>query len=146
MPTSYTDVYNDFLGKVTDYDFAEFEQGDAEATLFGYMVRACNRFNTVCLIDLSDRDDTTYVFNNNLPEDVIDVISNGLVAEWIKPKYFKDINLKNFLNTKDYTLSSSPANMLLAVRSAYIQAENDFTKSMIEYSYNHADIENIGLN
>ena len=48
MSTPYSDIYNDFLNKITDYDLPKFEDTDRQEILFGFMKSSCVKFKKVC--------------------------------------------------------------------------------------------------
>ena len=115
MATPYSDVFNVFLGKITDYDLPKFNDIDREDILEGYMVSACVKFNKVCLVDLYDRNNDSKQFNNDLDDEIIDIITENMLVEWLKPKLLSTENLENALSTKDFSLFS-PANLLGNIR------------------------------
>lgn len=139
MATPYSDIYDCFLSRVTDYGFLSLIDSDKEDILCKYMILACAKFNRLCKVDLSDRDDEAMIFNNSLSDEIIDIITTGMVVEWLKPKYYFDDHLRNVLNTNDYKLASSPANMLSAIRETYKETNKEFKAMMREYSFNHKD-------
>jgi hypothetical protein len=143
MATSYDDIYNTFLEKITDYDLLAFTDANKEVILYGYMIRACSKFQNICEVDLSDRDETLDQFNEDLDDEIIDIITTGMTAEWLKPKYLFDDHMKNMLNTSDYKLAASPANMLGSIRETYLQTKKEFESMMNKYSYVHGSIEDL---
>lgn len=138
MGTPYSDIYDDFLNRITDYDLLQFEYEDREEILHKFMCKACTKFNNICVVDLNDRDDEDSAFNITVPDDAIDIISTGMIVEWLKPKYYFNENLKNVLNTKDYS-TFSPANLLSQIRELYKDTNREFKDMIIQYSYDHAD-------
>lgn len=145
MATLYFDIYNPFLEKITDYDLPAFIETDRENILHGFMVRTCSKFQRICKcatkIDLSDRDETLKQFNDTLTDDIIDIITTGMTVEWLRPKYLYDDNMKNMLNTKDYNMAASPANMANSIRATYLQAKKEFESDMNKYSFVNGDFD-----
>lgn len=137
MATPFSDVYNSFLDRVTDYDFSSLT--DPETILYGLMVRSCGKFNRVCVVDLSDINTDLKQFNNDLDDEIIDIITTGMTVEWLKPKYYLNENLKNSLNTKDYT-TFSPANLLGQIRETYLETKKEFEGLINKYSFIHGDV------
>ena len=72
-------------------------------------------------------------------DELIEIISEGMVVQWLKPYVYKQELLENVLNTRDFTLYS-PAELLLRVGNAYAKAQKDYTQMIREYSYNHGDL------
>lgn len=143
MSTPYSDVYNDFLGKVTDYDLPKFENTDREEILFGYMKSACVKFKNVCKVNLFDRDEVLHNFNQDLNDEIVNIISELMVAEWLKPKVLSTENLKNCLSTKDFNLFS-PANLLKETRETYNMCRKESTRLINNYSFENADFTKLG--
>lgn len=138
MATQYSDVYNSFLGKVTDYDLPKFNDIEREEIIEGYMVSACVKFNKVCLVDLYDRDDDLKQFNKDLDDEIIDIITENMLVEWLKPKLLSTENLENALSTKDFTLFS-PANLLSNIRETMNLIKKEARVLINNYSFNNAD-------
>ena len=147
MATLYSDVYNPFLEKITDYDLPAFAEADRENILHGFMIRTCTKFQRICKtignIDLSDRDETLKQFNPNLTDEIIDIITTGMTVEWLKPKYLYDDNMKNMLNTKDYSMAASPVNMANSIRNTYLETKKEFESMMNGYSFANGNIEEL---
>ena len=143
MATQYSGVYNSFLGKITDYDLPKFEDTDREEILFGFMKSACVNFKKVCEVDLYDRDETLKQFNQSLDDEIIDIITELMIVEWLKPKVLSTENLKNCLSTKDFSLFS-PANLLKEMREILTYSKNTARGLINNYSFSHADFTKLG--
>ena len=144
MATPYSVVIGDFLDKIADYHFLQYTSDELYGLAFGYLTRACAQFNPifskVTPFDLNDRDDEAEEFLFDFPDyDAIDVLSEGMIVQWLKPYANNSENLENFLNTKDFSMNST-ANLLSKVRTTYQEAKTEFTTMMREYSYNHGDL------
>lgn len=148
MSTPYSLFTGAFLEKVTEYDFLNLDSNVREAVVDGYMKRACSQFDKICLYSLNDRDDGSRVFNADIPDDeideILDIVSEGMLVQWMKPYMYKQDNLVQVLNTKDFT-TYSPAEMLRQISSAYNSANKKFIGMMREYSYNHGDLTELHL-
>jgi hypothetical protein len=144
MATLYSDIYNSFLDRITDYDLPAFTEENRELILHGFMINSCTKFQRICKkisnIDLSDRDDINKQFNSTLTDEQIDIITTGMIVEWVKPKYYFDENMRNILNTKDYNMAASPVNVLGGVRNTYLQVKKEFESMMNKYSFANGDI------
>lgn len=143
MSTSYSELYNIFLNRITDYDLPVFEETDREAVLHNLLINSCSKFQRICKrashIDLYNRDETLKQFNDKLSDEQIDIITTGMIVEWIKPKYYLDENMRNVLNTKDYNMAASPVNVLGGVRNTYLQVKQEFEAMMNKYSFVNGD-------
>ncbi len=148
MGLSYDVFTAAFLAKVTEYDFLRLDSYDRNATVDGYMKRACAQFNKVCKYDLLDYDDTVREFNITIPGDeideIVDIVSEGMLVQWMKPYFYRADNLENVLNTTDFS-QYSPAELLYRITNAYDASKKDFTNMVREYSYNHGDLSDLAL-
>ena len=148
MSVPYDMFTGAFLGKVTEYDFISLDEYDRNNMVDGYMKRACSQFDKICKYDLSDRDDLIRQFRMNVPDDeideILDIVSEGMLVQWMKPYVFKQDNLVQLLNTKDFT-AYSPAELFRQISSAYSSANKRFVGMMREYSYNHGDLTELHL-
>lgn len=148
MGVSYDVFTNAFLSKVTDYNFLSFDRDNRTEIVDGYMKRAFIQFNKTCKYDLLSRDDTlrelaTEISDEDIDE-IVDIVSEGMLVQWMKPYVYKAENLENILNTKDFT-SYSPAELLLRVSDTYKELKKSFTNMMREYSYNHGDLTDLHI-
>lgn len=148
MGISYDVFTNAFLGKVTEYDFIPLEQYDRNSIVDGYMKRACAQFNRICGYDLVTRDDNIREFAADIPEEdideVADIVSEGMLVQWMKPYVYRSESLENVLNTADYNVYS-PAELLYRITEAYNMAKRDFSNMMKDYSYSHGDLSDLHL-
>lgn len=148
MSISYDVFTSAFLGKVTEYDFLRLDDYDRNSTVDGYMKRACAEFNKVCKYDLTKRDDAVREFSAEIPEDeldeIVDIVSEGMLVQWFKPYFYRADNLINVLNTPDF-YAYSPAELLYRITNAYHEAKRDFSNMIKEYSYNHGDLSDLSL-
>lgn len=138
MPTLYDDVINVFTNKITCYEWYNLIDIEIDKILDGYMISSCIKFRT-CKIDLSDRDDDNRKFNNELNDEMIDIITEGMIVEWLKPILYNSDNMRSFLNTKELNLTS-PQGVLSQIRQTYNECKIEFKKMVIEYSYNNNDV------
>lgn len=133
MATPYEDIYSNFISKITDQDLMNYLEEDRLEMLKNLMNSACTQFKT-CRQDLNSRDEADENFIDTLNSDVIEIISELMLAEWVKPKLYITENFKNVMNTKDFN-QFSPANLLKEIRETYISAKNNARSMMIDYSY-----------
>lgn len=137
-----------FLAKVTDFDFPEKDYLRNDM-IDGYMRRAFAAFRHICLYDFSSSaDDVTRTFMVDVPDEdideIADIVSEGMLVQWMKPYVYRQENLENVLNTKDFT-TYSPAELLYRISEAYKNADKRFVSMMREYSYNHGDLTQLHL-
>ena len=95
MGVSFDTFTKAFLEKITEYDFVMLDKEISADLVDGYMKRACAQFNRICKYDLSARDDANRVFNINIPnediDEIIDIVSEGMIVQWLKPYTYKSL-------------------------------------------------------
>lgn len=148
MNISYDLFIEAFLDKVSEYDFLSLDGFTRNHIVEGYMKRACSQFNRVCKYDLTDRDDVVREFRVSIPDneidEIVDIVSDGMLVQWMKPFVNRQENLESVLNTRDFT-TYSPAELLMRIGNAYEKAQKDYTQLVREYSYNHNDLSELHL-
>lgn len=148
MSVSYDLFAKAFLDKVREYHFPLVDY-ERNGMVDGFMKKAISQFKPVCQYDFSTTaDDVVRAFDVEVkPEDIdelADIVSEGMLVQWMKPYVYAGENLENMLNTKDYT-EYSPATLLHRIKEAYNQAKKDYTNMIREYSYNHGDLTDLHL-
>jgi len=137
-----------FLHKVTEHGFMRLKQYERDDIVNGYFTRACAQFNKICKYDLLDTDEMVREIKTDIPDEdideIIDIVSEGMLVQWFKQYMYKAENFENLLNTADFT-SYSPAELLYRITNAYDSAKRDFINMMREYSYNHGDLSDLSL-
>ena len=149
MSVSYDIFTEAFLAKVSEYSFLCLDIECRTAMVDGFMKRALTAFRKNCKYDLfTTGDDDSRAFNIDIDEadleEIANIVSEGMVVQWLKPYVNKQEILENVLNTKDFT-TYSPAELLLRVGNAYSKAQKDYTNMIREYSYNHGDLSDLHL-
>lgn len=149
MSVPYDIFIGAFLAKVNEYDFLEMKDFERNELVDGYMRRSIAAFKHVCQYDLvTTDDDVVREFDIDIPEDdideIADIISEGMLVQWMKPYVYRQENLSNVLNTRDFT-TYSPAELLLRIGNAYSKSQKDFTNMIRAYSYNHGDLTDLHL-
>ena len=86
------------------------------------------------LVDIKDED----------LDEIVEIISEGMVVQWLRQFVNNQENLSLALNTRDFTTYSS-AELLNRVNGTYTEARKNFINAMREYSYNHGDLTELHL-
>lgn len=138
-----------FLAKVTEYDFATITGDERAEIIDGYLRRAVSEFKRLCKYDLTGtQNDTDRQFDIDIPagdlDEIVNIISEGMVVQWLKPYVYKQELLENALNTRDFT-TYSPAELLMRVGNAYQKAQKDYLQMTREYSYNTGNLSNLHI-
>ena len=148
MSVSY-DIFTDaFLSKITDFKMFLLDDETRTSAVDGYMKRAISQFSHISAYDFSVWDDDMREFAVDIPEndliEIADIISEGMLVQWMKPHTYKQELLENALNTKDFSVYS-PAELLLRIGNAYADSQKNFTQMLREYRYNHGDLTELHL-
>ena len=144
MSIPYDAIVGAFLSKITEFDMINMDDDYREEMVDGYMRRAVSEFDRVCKQDLTTSfDGVTRMFDVDVSDaaadEIINILSEGMVVQWLKPYVYQQELLQNVLNTRDFT-QYSPAELLMRVGNAYRRAQKDYTQMIREYSYNHGDL------
>lgn len=149
MSVPYDKFTEAFLSKVTEFEFVNMRDFERNGLIDGYMKRAISAFKSVCQYDLSSTaDDVIREFNVDIPaediDEIVEIVSEGMLVQWMKPYTYKQENLELVLNTRDFT-TYSPTELLNRISTAYAKAQKDFVSMVREYSYNHGDLTDLHL-
>lgn len=149
MNVSFDEFTKAFLLKITEYKFLMLEQVHREEICDSYMKHACAKFSEVCVYNLTDYDEEGrfYVLDgaSNMERDeIVDIVSDGMVYQWLSQHMFKQENLENMLTTGDYS-AYSPAELTYRITNAYEKCGRKFTNAIREYSFRHGDLTNLHL-
>lgn len=94
-----------FLSKITEFSFIHLDGYDRNAVVDQFMKVACSQFNKVCKYDLMTGDSEARELAADIPADeldeIVDIVSTGMVAQWLQPYMYRSENLENILNTAD---------------------------------------------
>lgn len=147
MFVPYDYFTNAFLDKILEYDFVHMDPSCRGEIVDGYMKRAMAAFRHICKYDFThnandaDREYEVDVDPDDLDE-IVDIVSEGMLVQWMKPFLYHQDNLYGVLNTKDFT-TYSRAELLMRIGNAHTSARKDFLRLMRDYSYNHGDLTDL---
>lgn len=151
MTVPYDTFIGAFLSKITEYDLVALEDEIRTSIVEGYMKRTLSNstLKKVIGVDFSSSSDDierryTIDIDSEELDELIDIVSDGMLVQWLKPYVYKQENLEQVLSTRDYSLYS-PAELLLRISGAYAKAQKDYTQHIREYSYNHGDLTSLHI-
>jgi hypothetical protein len=148
MATSISELYDNFLGKISDYSFLSdtITQQDIEDDLFGYFKSARTRFYR-CRnsLDIVTNDLGELEFTVDLHQMEIEVLATLMLVEYLKPQLITSETLKQMLGDKDFRISSQ-ASQLREIRLLMNMMKSDAQKLITEYTYLDLDNTNTGNN
>ena len=149
MVVPYDSFTGAFLAKITEFELSALAENVRQEIVDGYMKRAISAFKKICKYDLTTTaNDETREFGVEIGSDdldeIIDIVSEGMVVQWLKPYVYKQELLENAISTRDFSVYS-PAELLLRVGNAYTKAQKDYTQMIREYSYNTGNLTELHL-
>lgn len=134
MSTPYSKLYENILPKFKDYNIPIMTDDEVKEYLHDFLLPAIVRFN-VCKNNLFNRDDAKEMFNCNLTDNEIEILSNFMIIEYIDSEYIRTPSLlKVNLSSTDFN-AFSPANhldKLLNMRESFVR-ENEML--LMKYSW-----------
>ena len=149
MSVPYDAFTGAFLEKISEFELLQLDDNIRTEMIDNYRKRAISAFRKNCKVDLfTTGDDIERVYQVEVEGDeldeLVDIISEGMIVQWLKPYVYQADLLKNLMNTRDYTLYS-PAELLLRVGNEHKEAKKHFTQMIREYSYNHGDLSDLHI-
>lgn len=149
MSVSYDQFAKAFLDKITEYEFLRQGQDCSTRTIDGYMKRALSAFRKICKYDFyTTADKESRTFDVDVPDadlaEIVEIVSEGMLVQWLKQYVYQQDLLENVLNTRDFT-RYSPAELLMRVGNAYDKVQKDYTQMIREYSFNHGDLTDLHI-
>lgn len=149
MTVSYDVFVDAFLNKMTEYRFPRMSMESRQNIVDGYMKRACSQFGEVCKYDIMNGDDNDRTFTFDVITDgelteIVDIVSEGMLVQWMKPYMYMQNNLETLIVTKDHSFHSQ-AELLHRVTAVYSMCERNFVRRIKDYSYRHGDLTDLHL-
>jgi hypothetical protein len=139
-PTPYSNVFEMFLFKVSEYKLMAMLLPDRETQLTMFLRTAIVQFQHTCKIDLKDRDETLKQFNQELDDEIIDILSEGMIPCLLKQYLYNTDNYESSLSTKDVK-KIFPS--LKEIRETYKYSQSECERLIKKYSFDHGDISEL---
>lgn len=130
MNTTFQEVFNMFLSRITDYGILTLNEDEINEEFNLIMKKALAKFKTKKNLK---PDYELGEFNRELDEMEILIISLAMVSEWLQPKILSVTLLKPSLSMKDYQ-QFSEANQLDKLMALKKITDKDFHYWMQQYS------------
>lgn len=130
MNTPFSEVFNSFLSRITDYSVLTLNEEEINEEFNLLMKKALAKFKTKKNLK---PDYELGEFNRELDEMEILIISLAMVSEWLQPKILSVTLLKPSLSMKDYQ-QFSEANQLDKLMALKKITDKDFHYWMQQYS------------
>lgn len=135
MSTPFSDIYVKFNVLMEDVNLLSLlDQDDYEELLELFMSKAKSVYFKNCKKDLTDVNNTTKVFNEDLDEQEQWIIAESMRYIWLERKVYNESKLRDRIGVRDYQLHS-PANLLDKLISLKKEAKKSLDEILISYSY-----------
>lgn len=149
LGVSYDAFTGSFLSKITEFDIIDLCDWERKYIIDGYLKRALSAFKKNCRHDLfTTANDEDRSFDVEIPEDeideIVDIVSEGMVVQWLKPYVYRQELLESSLTTRDF-VTYSPAELLMRINDTYRQAKKDYDQMVKVYSYNTSNLSDLHL-
>lgn len=128
--------------KFKDYQLDALYLSDVDAYnnyLLGFLKSAIAKFYD-CEQDLTDRNDSTLLFNVTLTELEEEVLANLIILEWTGKELRSAEDLRRTLGDGDFKLYSG-ANSLKEKRNLNNDTREEVDKLITEYSWSNANLD-----
>lgn len=122
MNTQLEEIYGLFLSNITDYDFLELSEEDLNNELAMLLKKSLAKFRYKDNIKI---DDIMEEFTKELTDSEMNVISLGMLSEYLKSKIYNIELLKMSLGSKDWQMYSQ-ANHLKELMNLKKETDADF--------------------
>ncbi|MBX4152257.1 hypothetical protein [Paenibacillus lautus] len=135
--TSFDAIYDVFLSQISDPVF--MEQDSDDQLKHRYLLNSIPRFRK-CKKDLSKRDD--HEFHEELTDEEVLILGTLMVVEYLNPLIISIENLKQFLSTRDFSMTSQAAH-LRQLQELRETKRKDSEKLILDYTYNNSDLREL---
>lgn len=104
MSIPYDAFTNAFLNKISEFEMLKLDDNIRTEIVDGFRKRAVSAFKKNCRVDLfTTADDEERVYQVDVSDEdldeLVDIISEGMVVQWLKPFVYQQDLLQNLLNT-----------------------------------------------
>lgn len=134
MGTSFQEIYESFLSRVSTYELAMLEETKLESNLQEWLINALPYF-TNCKKDLDNYDKEFAHFNEKLSNSEITILAVYMVYLYASTFLMREENLAQALNSKDYRMYS-PQGQLKALTSLQEHLAQEANTLKSQYSWN----------
>lgn len=134
MATTFDKIYDRFLTKITDYKILELDYDDVIEMMHGWLKSAAVRQKKI-INDLT-MDDEIGAFNNDLDDLEVELLSLGMVLEWLRPQINSTALTSQFIGGKEEKFYAQ-ANHLNALKTLFDSVRLEQKKLIRDYGYRH---------
>lgn len=143
MTLQYQEVYDRFLQKITDYSFLEYDANFIYDSMKGWLHSAASqplvraKFSTLSFDD--EIIELNFALNTSVDDDsdkyfVAEILSRGMVIEWLEPQVKSQLHINQFFGGKEQKWFAQ-ANHLNSIRQMLEDAKKEQRKMIRDYGY-----------
>lgn len=134
---SYDEVFDDFLGRVADFDFSTMDESTANYLMAEYLQKVVSRPYIRRLFKSISADKEIHLIEFEMI-DVVDedadlefvktILSKGMVVEWLEPQVRTKVNIAQFFGGKEqkyYSQSNHIAELRALLRDTEIELRGE---------------------
>lgn len=133
MGTPYSEIYKKILNSMKFYSILKFSDDEKNTIMKSMLLSALPQVQRLSGYNLKNRDDLLEFFDNDVPDEVIDIIIAKVLFDWISAKTLDEDAIRNGMSTPEYTFHS-PANLLKVLESLRDKLKKEFRDLAIDYS------------
>ena len=140
---SYEDIFSDFLGNITDYTLTSLNTSEVYELMSEYLHKTLSQSHVVALFSEFKLNDEVQTFSYDLEEKrnneidkyfVVNVLSKGMIIEWLRPQVISKTNIAQMIGTKE-TKWFSQSSHLSELRRLLDDAKIELEKMIRDRGY-----------
>lgn len=131
--TSYKRIFERFTQKITDFKILDLTDDDVNQMMVGWLNSAISKFRR-CENDLSLRNEDIQVFDIDLNDQEIEILSLLMVVEWLEPQMNSELYTSQFFGGKEekfFSQANTLTKLMELQRKSFLRAQ----KLMRDYAY-----------
>lgn len=140
---SYDEVFDDFLGRVADFDFSTMDESTANYLMAEYLQKVVSRPYIRRLFKSISADKEIHLIEFEMI-DVVDedadlefvktILSKGMVVEWLEPQVRTKVNIAQFFGGKEQKYYSQ-SNHISELRALLEDTEIELRREIRDRGY-----------
>ena len=138
--TSYHEIYDRFLRKITDFNLPQLDDSELQEICKGYMESAIAKFKKI-QSDLSKRDNTVLQFDEDLLDVEKEILALQMVCEWVEPQVNSTLLLSQMVGWKEDRFFAQ-SNQIAALKALRDSAEERARALRRDWSYQNSSYLN----
>lgn len=138
--TSYHEIYDRFLRKITDFNLPQLDDSELQEICKGYMESAIAKFKKI-QSDLSKRDNAVLQFDEDLLDVEKEILALQMVCEWVEPQVNSTLLLSQMVGWKEDRFFAQ-SNQIAALKALRDSAEERARALRRDWSYQNSSYLN----